>query len=226
VAARIDITGQVFGRLTAISFSRKPKGRKFSIVWLCRCECGGETTATVDLLRGGHVRSCGCYQREVAARANTEHGGHGTRLYRIWKNVVQRCTYPGFRDFHLYGGRGIKVCDRWRHSFAAFREDMGEPPTPKHSIDRIDNDGHYEPGNCRWATRREQNNNTRKNHFVTYAGETLTLSEWSRRTGIRAGLLHARITRPGWPAGRALSEPPNPKRQAAKLPARDPQKES
>jgi hypothetical protein len=215
-----DITGQSFGRLTARRHekTRATSGRS-KIYWHCDCSCGGTAKVALDQLRSGKTQSCGCLQRERTSAANTRHGHAGgpSQVYRCWAQMIARCTNEKATGYHLWGGRGIKVCERW-HDFPTFLADVGEPPSRGHSIDRFPNrDGNYEPGNVRWATREEQNNNTRKNHFVTFKGETLTVAQWAARIGIRPQLLHARLARLGWSVERALTERPNPRRQASKL---------
>lgn len=157
----LDLTGQRFGRLTVDCYSGKTgtQGR----VWNCTCECGTKTQVRAGELRSRHVQSCGCLQREAAARscsARSTHGMRGTRIYTIWRAMIQRCECPSQIGFHRYGGRGISVCPEWRGSFQAFVEwAMANGYDAALSIDRINSNGFYEPGNCRWATAKQQANN-------------------------------------------------------------------
>lgn len=153
-----DLSGQRFERLTAIA----PTGEKRwgVYLWRCVCECGSETIAASNSLRSGTVRSCGCLARQAASAANTKHGYFGTPTYRSWDTLIQRCTNPASTNFPRYGARGIRVCDRWL-KFEHFLADMGERPLGL-SIERRDNEKGYEPGNCVWATAREQRMNQRR----------------------------------------------------------------
>lgn len=164
----LDIAGQKFGRLTAVRIAGK-QGR--AVVWLCRCDCGKDAAVRSDNLRAKvrPVTSCGCAKRgdpkppRVSLRRKGEmHGMSRTPEYRAWSQAIRRCHVPKSLNFKNYGGRGISVCQEWKASFAAFFAHVGLRPHPSMSIDRINNDGNYEPGNVRWATRTMQNNNTRK----------------------------------------------------------------
>jgi hypothetical protein len=134
------------------------------------------------------------------------HGESDTHLYTLWKTMKARCGSPGAHAYADYGGRGIRVCDRWRDDYTAFRDDMGPRPSMDHSVDRIDGDGDYEPGNCRWATSREQVRNRACTRFLTWNGEIRTISEWSELTGICFSTIATRVSK-GWPDAQALSTP-------------------
>lgn len=177
--------------------------------WLCRCDCGTERSVSkYDLIRG-KSKNCGCVKKaKIAARnrAGATHGKTNTPEFRAWTMMKSRCYDKNQKAYKDWGGRGITVCERWRESFENFLADMGPRPSAKHSIDRYpDNDGNYEPTNCRWATVKEQGRNRRDNHLVTFSGKTLTVVEWSELTGIAHRTLVERLKR--LPPEQALTEP-------------------
>lgn len=155
-----DLAGSTFGRWTV--FERAPKDKHGSTCWLCQCACGTVKIVNENALIRGASTSCGCLTREITSRRMTTHGeSHKTRLYRCWKLMRRRCNNPNSIEYPHYGARGIAVCQRWGR-YENFRADMGEHPGDGYSLDRIDNDGGYEPGNCRWATRTQQMENQGK----------------------------------------------------------------
>lgn len=206
----VDIAGRVFGHWTVLrEGSRDPWGQ---VKWLARCVCGVERELPSARLRVGGTTSCGCRKSAACAIVNVTHGAtqRGTARppeYGTWAKMIERCERPANRAYPNYGGRGIKVYAGWRHDFAAFFEYVGPRPSPAHTLDRIENDGHYEPGNVRWATRTEQNQNRRSTRHLSLNGETACIAEWSRRTGISSTTLLMRIDDLGWPVDRALTTP-------------------
>ena len=155
----LNLVGQRYGRLKVVAPAAVDKWG--SRLWLCECSCGGRITTHAHSLRSGDTGSCGCLRRETTIKRSTTHGGSHTKEYRVWERMRIRCNNPNRADYERYGGRGIKVCARWMESFSNFLADMGTVPAGK-SLDRINNDGDYEPSNCRWATASEQNRNRRK----------------------------------------------------------------
>ncbi len=205
-----NLVGQQFSRWTVISLSgMDSKGSR----WLCLCACGTSRIVRRGMLTTGASRSCGCLKRELLSqRGPTAHGEASpktkTTEYRIWANIKDRCFNQGNHAYPRYGGRGITMCERWRNSYVAFVQDVGRRPTLAHTLDRFpNNDGNYEPGNVRWATYTEQNNNRRDNRRITIGGETLTLPQWVRRSGVSESQARKRISR-GWDEGLAVTAPP------------------
>lgn len=203
----MDLTGQQFGSLLVISRDEdyiSPTGNKIAR-WICKCECGNTVSVMGASLKRGRTKSCGCLQKKVASEKQTKHGKHNTRIYRIWNGIIVRCTNPNHHSYKHYGARGITVCDEWRKFEPFFEWSVTNGYNDTLSIDRIDNNQGYCPSNCRWATTTEQANNTSKNHYITFQGETHTLIEWSRITGISYSTLRDRINNQKWDAERALT---------------------
>lgn len=176
--------------------------------WLCLCDCGERRVLSSQILTDGSSLSCGCLQKERVSAAATTHGESRTRLYKQWTSMKQRCLNPKDRQYHLYGGRGISVCEEWAESFEAFATAVGEKPIGM-SLDRIDNGKGYAPGNVRWATASEQLSNTRRTILLTYRGETMCLRDWSKRLGIAYMTLFQRIVHRGMSVDAAFEEPVN-----------------
>ena len=156
---KLDLAGLRFGRLLVIRMDHINKHQQS--MWLCRCDCGNKIVTSGSTLKGGRSKSCGCWKADVAREQETSHGLSRSPEYRTYYYMKQRCYNPKNTHYHLYGGRGIKICQRWLRSFERFYADMGPRPSPKHSIDRINYDGDYAPDNCRWATIEEQYANRR-----------------------------------------------------------------
>lgn len=209
----IDVSGQRFGRLTAVV--RTGTYKFGGAMWFCRCDCGGCIEAATTNLRSGNTQSCGCKGREqvstLAERTLKKHGharaGSRSAEYKTWKAIRSRCHDPKTPHFAMYGARGIRVCEEWRESFKQFLADMGHRPPGRFSLDRIDNSKGYEPGNCRWATYRTQQNNRSNNRIIEFDGRSMTLAEWGRVTGVARATLERRIDRYGWSIERALTTP-------------------
>lgn len=156
----IDLTGQRFGRLTVFKFYEINNDR--CATWECSCDCGAKVIVNGTHLRNGNTRSCGCLQSDISASRLLVHGMKGTREYNSWRSMMKRCNNPNDKAYNHYGGRGISVCERWR-KFENFYADMGGRPDG-YSLDRINNNGNYEPSNCQWSTQKEQANNRRNRH--------------------------------------------------------------
>jgi hypothetical protein len=178
-----EMTGRVFGRWTVLSRDLERQSR--FIYWICRCSCPAQTVRSVQgtALRTGSSLSCGCYMKECVSKAKRTHGMKRTPSHNSWSQMLQRCHDTGHHAYSHYGGRGIKVCGRWKgpQGFLNFLADLGERPTMAHTLDRHpDKDGDYCPENCRWATKTEQAQNRRDNLFITLEGRTLTVTDWTR----------------------------------------------
>lgn len=173
----IDLMGLKFGRLMVLERNASMYNR--DAAWLCQCECGNQKVVVGRSLRNGDTTSCGCY----AIESRRTHGETTTKEYGIWANMKTRCFNPNRKTYINYGGRGITICDRWINSYENFLEDMGTCPEGL-TIERIDNNGDYEPGNCKWATTKEQAYNTRRNVWIEYGGKRMVRNDWIKKVGI------------------------------------------
>lgn len=192
MSRKIDLTGQRFERLVVIKEAGNTADGR--IQWYCRCDCGKTTTSTTTNLRRKHTKSCGCLNTENRIRHGKRTRTWSHRLYGIWDNMKSRCGNPNTKYYDRYGGRGITVCGEWVNSFQTFYDwAMVNGYQEGLQIDRIDNDGNYEPGNCRWVTKKTNLNNTRQNIYIELNGERHTVAEWSRITGISRKALDYRI---------------------------------
>lgn len=200
-----DLTGKVFSRWTVVSYAGKEMWGKS--LWKCRCSCGKEKVLVKDVIVDGRSKSCGCLRREWNSTTKRTHGdSRKTRLYEIWASMLKRCRNANAKNWHNYGGRGIKVCDRWL-SFASFKEDVIRDYRDDLTIDRIDNNGDYEPQNVRWATRKQQMRNVRYNRHIAFRGEIKTAAEWADVLGVPTNRFLDRIDKLGWTIDRAMTEP-------------------
>lgn len=212
----IDLTGQKFGRLTVIE--RAGSTKHGAAKWMCECDCGNKKAVIGDELRKGNTTSCGCYAKEVAketathfiAGKNKTHGITMSPIYREWTSMKQRCYNTKNKSFKNYGGRNIKVCDRWVNSFDAFYKDVSKLPNfgnHGYSLNRIDNNGDYEPNNVEWADAVTQANNRRSSRYVCYNGQQLTIAQLSRLTNMPYKKIYKRIVLLHWEIEKAISTP-------------------
>lgn len=190
-----DLVGKRFGKLLALKIVG---ARREQALWLCQCDCGNAAEVPRGALLSGNTKSCGC------GMGGTGHRKSKTRAYRVWQNMIRRCSNPKDWAYRWYGGRGISVCERWR-DFTKFLEDMGQPPDGL-EIDRINNNGNYEPGNCRWATIQEQMNNRRNTIRIEFQGCVDTISGWAIKLKMCRQTLRRRFEN-GWSVERALTTP-------------------
>ena len=211
-----DISGQRFGRLTAVEIHHikkytYPSGIKSNIeYWLCKCDCGNNCVVNKGKLMRLHTKSCGCLRKEILSQGtqSTTHGLSKTRIYETWHHMKQRCYYEKSKRYSSYGGRGITICDEWKSDFKAFYDwAMANGYTDELTIDRIDVNGNYEPSNCRWITMKEQQRNTRANHHLTYKGETYCIAEWAERYNLKYETLKSRLYIRKWSVEKALETP-------------------
>ena len=202
---RLNLVGKTFHRLTVIKdLGQHPKRGSY---WECVCSCDLKTVVRVKgvWLTSGNTQSCGCLQRERTSKASRTHGFCKAPGYNVWLSMMHRCYLQSTDSYPRYGGRGIQVCERW-HSIENFLEDVGERPNNQYSIDRIDPNGNYEPNNCRWATKKQQQRNRRDTRMLTWQGKTQALADWGEELGIEYEALRRRFDK-GWSTERALSTP-------------------
>jgi hypothetical protein len=202
----INLTGHIYNRLTVIKLHKQDEKHKY---WECRCQCGNIKIIEGSKLRSGHTKSCGCYKVEQSGKQSITHGKSYSSEYGTWNSMKQRCLNvndPAYKD---YGGRGVTIYQEWIDSFKSFYAYVGNKPSQKHSIDRIDNNGNYEPGNVRWALPIIQANNRRKNHYIEFNGQTKTISEWAKIVKLPYYVVIQRIAKYGWTINDALTTPNN-----------------
>lgn len=215
-----NLIGQRFGRLVVIDEAPRQlakRGDYYRTRWLCRCDCGNVLEVNANSLKNGSSKSCGCLRRELESERATKHGftkGYKVEsLYSVWNAMKLRCYNPNNKAYKNYGGRGITMCDEWLNDYATFRSwaiANGYDENAKYgdcTLDRIDVNGPYCPDNCRWANAVEQQNNTRKNHYITYNGATKSIAEWARETGIADDTIYQRIGKLGWDPIKAITKP-------------------
>lgn len=187
MGVKIDILNQRFKRWLVIG-STTVRSKDNHTQWLCRCDCGTEKLIRYGSLVSGLTYSCGCFKAERVKMISLKHGETGKGEYRNWQSMKSRCYNKNLKKFHLWGGKGVTVCERWLNSYENFIEDMGRKPTAKHTLDRYPNpNGNYEPSNVRWATQKQQGANRRDNHWIEYNGEKKILREWTTELGTSHG---------------------------------------
>lgn len=203
MATFINLAGKRFGRLVVIGISHNTH---YGHYWECICDCGKNKKVFGGHLRNGKTKSCGCLNQDTTRFRNTTHGMTKTRIFVVWQNMIKRCENPNNHAYNHYGGRGIKVCNRW-HQFARFFEDMGLQPTDKHQIDRTNNDKGYCKENCKWVLPQDNSRNRRNNVNLTIDGVTDCVVEWAKQFSISAAVVYSRIKK-GWGEIEALTTPP------------------
>lgn len=197
------MTGHRYGRLVCgRAVEIRPNGH---VVYECQCDCGNTKLVTSSNLRSDHTQSCGCLMRERIRQANSTHRMSKTKIYKVWRQMIERCTNERAPNYQWYGGRGVEVCERWRLSFENFFEDMGMPPKGQ-TLERKDVFKGYSPENCCWATWAEQHRNKTRTVLIEFAGQSKTASEWSRELGLSSSVISKRL-RKGWGVERALTTP-------------------
>ena len=187
-----DIKNKKYNRLTVLQYEGRSK-------WKCRCECGNVCVIDGAKLKNGHTKSCGCLQKEATKNSNSKHNDCGTRLHIEWLNMKSRCNNPHNKYYYLYGARGIIICKEWNKNYLTFKKwALNNGYTDKLTIDRINVDDNYSPENCRWATWKQQANNTRRTRKYTFGGTILSIKEWSELFNINYGTFKDRIDKRKW----------------------------
>jgi len=209
---KLNLIGKKFNRLLVKNECLK-RTNAGKVKWHCLCDCGNYVDVIGSKLVNGVTQSCGCFHKEVVANNGkncTTHGMSNTPEFSTWRNIKKRCYCVNNISYKNYGGRGIKVCEEWLHSFETFYKDMGKRPSNKHSIERIDNMDDYTPENCLWATHKEQGNNRRDNVIITFQNKTQTMTQWAEEIGISKETLWNRINNLSWSIEKSLTEPLRP----------------
>ena len=205
-----DFVPETFGRLTTLGpkFRVNPNRGQSKTMQVCQCSCGKCDVYLRYNLANGHTQSCGCWAVDTVIERSTTHGDSKSREHIAWSSATKRCHNKNYWKYDRYGGRGIRVCDRWQGpmGYANFLADMGRKPSPKHTLDRIDVNGNYCPENCRWATQKEQCRNKENSKYLTAFGKIQCLSAWAEEYNITASLIHKRLRR-GWDVERAIALP-------------------
>ena len=202
-----DLTNQVFGKLTVLHMHPE-KSFDGRVQWYCKCSCSENSFRIIigKSLTSGNSKTCGCTRIASIKESNSSHGMSNSKEYRIWKAIKERCYYEKHKAYGDYGGRGITVSDDWINSFENFYRDMGPRPSDDHSIERRDGDKNYSKNNCYWATRTEQNNNTRRNIFFTRNGVSKTLAAWCKELNLSYNKIYMRMNAYGWSFNKAIGD--------------------
>ena len=197
-----NLAGERFGRAIVL---KRVENKSKRVAYLCKCDCGNEFVTTALNLKKGDTKSCGCIKSEMLASRLTRHGKSKTRLYKIWKGMKNRCLNKNEPSHKNYGGRGISVCKEWTNDYLNFEKwANANGYNDNLTLDRIDVNGNYEPSNCRWATILEQQNNTRKSHYLEYNGKKKTIAEWAKDLNVKYNTIWTRLKH-GWPIEKVLS---------------------
>ncbi len=211
-----NLLDQPFGRLVVIAFAGY---RRRHARWECRCHEGNIVVVSASMLISGRTQSCGCLLPDIMRTKKTTHGKSDTAEFRIWWGMLERCEDPSKKAYPRYGGRGITVCGPW-HDFMTFYNDMGPRPTQDHSLERVNNDDGYNPGNCIWATPAIQSRNTQRNNLITFNGITQCLADWAIATGLKRVTIFRRL-RDGWTIEDALTKGPQPPGPKPRMPKKN-----